>query len=124
MSEWTIYFWTRLDGVLGVSIGIAIVSGILSLISTLMYPCCKASPEYNKQELAFCKAFVPKVQIIFVLSLLVALLLPTQKEFALIKVLPKLANSQLSQDIQKDIPEMYAMAKNALKDMIKPKETR
>ena len=36
----------------------------------------------------------------------------------MIKVFPKIANSELSKEVQKDVPEMYQMAKDYMKEML------
>jgi hypothetical protein len=123
MSEWTIYLWTRLDGVVGTSITFSILCGIASIMITIGYY-ATAEEEYQEKEHKILGRFLPIVPMIFVLSILLALFVPTSKEYAMMKVLPKLANSEISQQIQKDMPEMYTLAKDALKEMIKPAEKK
>ena len=124
MSEWTIYLWTRLDGILNVSMFGSVFLGIASAILTIAYFVNLTDEEHYKKELSVLKKFFPSVPIVWMLCVLAAVFVPTSKEYAMIKVLPKLANSEISQQIQKDMPKMYTLAKDALKEMIKPAEKK
>jgi hypothetical protein len=53
---------------------------------------------------------------LMVLLLLIGSLMPSSKDFALIYVLPKVADSQA---IKQDLPELYDMAIDKLKDLMK-----
>ena len=123
MSEWMIYLWTRLDGIWNMAIFGSVFLGIVSAILTVAYFVHAIDEEYNAKELKILRKLFPLVPMIWCVFLLVAIFVPTSKEFAMIKVIPKLANSEISQQIQKDMPEIYTMAKDALKEMIAPKQT-
>ena len=123
MSEWMIYLWTRLDGIWNMAIFGSVFLGIVSAILTVAYFVHAIDEEYNAKELKILRKLFPLVPMIWCVFLLVAIFVPTSKEFAMIKVIPKLANSEISQQIQKDMPEIYTMAKDALKEMIAPKKT-
>jgi hypothetical protein len=58
-----------------------------------------------------------RVAIGFCLSILVVTLTPSSKTFALMVVLPRLADSQF---IQKDAPDIYKLAIDALKKQLQP----
>jgi hypothetical protein len=122
MNEWTIYLWTRLDGVVETSIAFSIIFAIASILITIGYY-ATAEEKYLEKEHKILGKFLPIVPMIFVASILLALFVPSSKEYAMIKVLPKLSNSEISQQIQKDMPEMYTLAKDALKEMLVPKKT-
>ena len=124
MNEWTIYLWTRLDGIWNVSMFGSVFLGIASVMLCIAYFVHLTDEEYNKKELSVLRKLFPSVPVIWVLCLLAAVFVPTSKEYAMMKVLPKLANSEISQQIQKDMPEMYTLAKDALKEMIKPAEKK
>ena len=129
MSEWTIYWWTRLDSI-GTALTIMAIFGaigagvtaIIGVISKGMGSGYGKDDEDNKRAYG-CLQAVIKILWVIVPVWVLAVFVPSSKEFAMMKVIPKLANSEISQQIQKDMPEIYTMAKDALKEMIAPKKT-
>lgn len=118
MSEWTIYLWTRLDSF---SFTFGLICWVL-LIGLCISTTINAL-ERRDGGGANWGIFI-KLWLLFVLMAFLSCLIPTTKEFAMINVIPKLANSEISQQVQKDMPEIYTMAKDALKEMIKPTEKK
>jgi len=123
MNESMIYLWTRLNGIWNVAMFGCVFFGIASVVLTVAYFVHATDEEYNKKELSVLRKFFPSVPLIWFVCVIAAVFVPTSKEYAMMKVLPKMANSQMAQDVQKDIPELYQMAKDALREMIKPKES-
>jgi len=106
MTPFTIYLWQLADnlrcllGVVAILLGFA--AGFILFISTV------------EQE-----AFLVKVGAIFLVATLLfgacATLMPSSKTIAMMVAIPAIANSE---PIQKDLPELYQLAKEALKEQI------
>jgi len=117
MSAWTIYLWTRLDTIVDV-LEILWVCALIVVIGawfiTGMQCITEGEDEYKLGKRATKKFFW---WIVLLGALIVVV--PTSKEFAMIYVIPKVANSQV---IQKDVPELYQMAVDALKEKLVEKD--
>ena len=62
-----------------------------------------------------CSGCIKPYHIIFLISVFI----PTTKEMAMIKVLPAISNSKfMSEELPKDIREVYLMAKDAVKEKL------
>lgn len=124
ITESTMYWITRLDSIKNVSGTLAIVSGVLAVISTIAAvavsaaSCADPSDESKQtaKTLRRCNAYIALVFFVFVS---VATLTPTSKEFAVIKVVPMIANSEALETVSKDGKEIYSMGIEALKNWIK-----
>ena len=113
------YWFTRLDnlqdffGLTGLLTGCALVC----LIGTG----CMAwtSSSYDEDDEKYCKMAKKFCKILFfpwIFAILGLIFVPTSKEMAMIYVVPNIAESQV---IKQDIPEVYDLGINALKDWLK-----
>lgn len=134
MTPFTIYLWQQADrfdtpfitGGMLLSLA-SIIMFVLNKISQAnMSDCLKSiavydSPHYKekfeeweKVNRATAKR-IPKMVAAAVFCWLVVALLPSSKTIAMMVAIPAIANSE---PIQKDIPELYQLAKEALKEQI------
>lgn len=77
---------------------------------------------YSDSDRKTAKMAVGGVRSVFVPALLIALALnfvPTSKQYAMIKIFPKIANSDIAKEMPQDAKEIYQMAKDYLKSMVK-----
>ena len=118
LSPWIIYLWGIADNFPIVLQPVTLVLGIASIITTLLRQVV-ADHEWGsstgadgiKKARFFCVVGA-------VLSALMLLLVPSSKVVAVMIVVPAIMNSE---PIQKDLPEIYQMAKEALKQTLQTK---
>lgn len=113
MSEFDVYFWTRLDYLQGTSIAFTVVLGIALIFLSIVHIVSRQNDwDYKVNVIPF--------YWVFTVLILLCIVIPSSKEYAMIKVIPRIANSELSAQIQKDVPELYQIAMSALKEKIAP----
>jgi hypothetical protein len=122
MNELDVYLWTRLDSIRFVVCLIAWTYWLASFVATIWICVLRSGNEYKEPKVI--KFSLAKMWIGFVLIAFISCIFPTSREYAMIKVIPRIANSELSAQIQKDVPELYQIAMAALKEKIAPKETK
>ena len=110
ISAWELYWWTRLDSIVGVAELGLIVSGVSLLAITIFVVGDQTWSRYAKPLIAS--------YLICFFLLLIALFIPSQKDMAMIYIIPKIANNE---HIQQEASEIYTMAKDALQEYL-PKE--
>ena len=122
ITESTIYWITRMDGIHDFLIGLCIITGILAvliliiLFSTFMV--CEGKEEFHKAMELELRAFFISI-VLFVVFFLASVFIPTTKEMALIKVLPAISNSRfVSEELPKEAGEINMLAKEALKEKL------
>ena len=115
MTEMQVYWWLMLDNlqIFGQIVGIII--GAFSLVVGIML--IMEETLGNK-----CYFKITLISILIILLVSPIMLIPNSKQYAMIKVFPKLANSELVAEMQEDVPEMYAMAKECMKEMLESKK--
>ena len=119
MTEFQVYLWLMLDKINVLSNAVLFLGVLISLVigvieGTNFY-------QINKDDNLASIHGLKKGSICFILCLILFFILkmvPTTKQYAVIKVLPKITNSEIVSEIQKDMPEMYKMAKEYMKDML------
>lgn len=109
----TLYWITRLDGINCLFTIIAVFSIIAFIIGFIMWI---SNLDYNEEYCEAGKKITKATGIIATLALTIGLFVPTSKEMAMIYVVPHLAESQV---VKQDIPELYDLGVNALKDWLK-----
>ena len=103
MSELHVYFWLMLDN-LNVFLGVAGFFIVMVVFTTII---CKGT-----------LSCIP--MLCWALPFFVCFtLLPTTKQYAVIKILPRIAQSELVEDIKSDLPEMYDLAKQHISEKMK-----
>jgi hypothetical protein len=119
MEWYHIYLWTRLDviqTVFGVSV---LVFGACLVVCTIVYVLslmedAEEATKLAKHGIKLCTLWL----FIFLVPFIFA---PSSKDFAMMYVIPKIANSKV---IQQDLPDIYEMAINGLKDRLTIKEKK
>lgn len=114
ISPFLIYLWQLADEMKGVCAIAATVLFVASIITLV----CTCGPHYGKEDeesaLGMRKWLGRKVWIPSLLAIL-AVLLPSSKTIAMMVIIPSIANSSV---IQKDVPELYKFAVDALKSQL------
>ena len=118
MSSWMIYLWTRLDPILTASVITAIISGVLSAISSICYGVEFSTYGEDTDDAKFCKYIVKKCLPVFIVSVILWVFIPCQKDAAMIYVVPKMAQSETFNAISKETPEITKLALEALKETL------
>ena len=109
------YWFTRLDGITTLFAVITFCGAFALLFLTIGYYATKTSTIEENEHGAISsilKWFVP----IWVVALLGLLFVPNSKQMAMIYVVPALTESQV---VKQDIPELYDLGVNALKEWLK-----
>jgi hypothetical protein len=108
MTELQVYLWLKLDGIRNSLFFLSVIVSTGHYFIALM-TFLESPPEshiiLNKLILGLC---------LFLIVLAIAI--PSTKNYAVIKVLPKVVNSEA---VQKDIPELYDLAIKYLKKELK-----
>lgn len=120
MSEWEVYWWLKLD-----AIGVALT--ILSILLVIVNGFCLIAPldsvclsdEKNKEEAKKVIMWGVKIIPVTLLVIVTAVLAPSTKEYAVIKVLPKVVNSDFAKEAVGDAKMIYDVAKNYLKETLR-----
>lgn len=106
MTELQVYLWLMLDNI---KITIEIVGSAGTFVMFFVLLIGRAENSFSKKEIANLR----KLLVFFVLLLFTNMFIPTSKQYAVIKVLPKIANSEL---VKTDMPDMYNMAMSYLRN--------
>lgn len=111
------YWLTRLNGITTLFAVITFVGAFALLFLIIGYYTTKAGTSINdendhKSISSILKWFIP----VWVVALLGLLFVPNSKQMAMIYVVPALTESQV---VKQDIPELYDLGVNALKDWLK-----
>lgn len=113
------YWFTRLDNINNLFKIFGTLGGIVlaGLIVTACFSWCSSSYDEDSENLH--KISKKSCKILFfpwLFAILGLIFVPTSKEMAMIYVVPNIAESQV---IKQDIPEVYDLGINALKDWLK-----
>lgn len=114
----TMYWFTRLDGIDNLFIIILVFGSFALVILCITNIIAKCSSE-DADSLNIQKATSKWIKILlfpWVLALFGNIFVPTSKEMAMIYVVPQITESQV---VKQDIPELYDLGVNALKDWLK-----
>ena len=122
ITESTIYWITRLDGIHDFLIGLCIITGILAVLSLITFfatfMVSEGEEEFHPAMKFELRACFISIALLVVFSL-VSVFIPTTKEMALIKVLPAISNSRfVSEELPKEAGEIYMLAKDAVKEKL------
>lgn len=108
----TLYWITRLDNLCGL-FTLIVVLGIAALVITII--AYFANEPYDDVKASYhrwMKGFSITVFTILILGMFI----PSSKEIAMFYVVPRIAESDV---IKRDVPELYNMGVDALKDWLK-----
>ena len=126
ISPWTIYWIMQLDTILGAVIVLAVVSGVslgcFVLIGTFNASASKVCPEMesSKKEAraaATCFRMTKLISPFFVIFFLAGVLTPNAKTVAAMILIPAIANNET---VQNEASEIYQLAKDGLRELVKP----
>lgn len=118
MSAWLIYIWTRLDPILVAAVIGTLVSGVISAFCSICYTIELSTYSEETDDAKLCKQIVKKCFPVFVVGLLLWVFVPSQKDAAMIYVIPKMAQSETFNAISKETPEITKLALEALKETL------
>lgn len=113
------YWFTRLDNINNLFEGVAALGGFCLIILAVAYFVSDASKSFDEEAADVNKKAKKFFKILFfpwLFAILGLIFVPTSKEMAMIYVVPNIAESQV---IKQDIPEVYDLGINALKDWLK-----
>jgi len=116
IDESTMYWITRLDHIGSVLTGLAIASGIVGSIMTIIAcsaHCMAANDEDCKATAKMSKTVSWITMPLFVVCLFSGALVPTTKEYAAIKLIPAVVNNP---NVQAEAKEVYGLMKDWLTD--------
>lgn len=123
MSGFMLYLFTRLDSFCSLLSGLAAVSIICLFVLSMLYLIFKKldGRYYDAEEERYVKVYEKHIKkllrLVFILATL-KMLIPSSKEAALIYVIPKLSNSEITDKLKKDVPDIYNLAMEAIKEKI------
>lgn len=119
ISPWLIYLWGIADQIRTTSIILMILLVFASFVFLLVWGFCM--DEGDEEGATSWMKRVQKVGFMAILSAILAAFLPSSKTIAVMVVLPAIVNSE---PIQKDLPDLYRIAVDALKDQLVPEKTK
>ena len=116
ITESDIYWITRFDN-------IHVLSGFLILLPVVFLLFFNLACLFEGREYAFWAIFLNVLaSCLLVVGILGVTFVPTTKEMIVIKVVPKIANSEFVQtDLPREVKEMYGIAKDYLKSKLTEK---
>lgn len=118
MTEAQIYFWLMLDNISGFFVAAMIIYGLIMLFATLVILIQVNEGCMDKKHLILLRLW-----IIFPIFTAGAVFTPTSQQYAVIKILPKIANSEfVTKEVPADMKDMYGMAKEYLKEKLEVKK--
>lgn len=110
ITPFIIYLWGVVDSISAAACAITMMASIGGIMA-LAFSYAEELPQIRKPAiLGLCVAF---------LAMLVAVFTPTSKTLALMVVVPAILNSE---PVQKDLPDLYNIAVEALKENLTEKE--
>lgn len=119
ITESTIYWILKLSEIRTLFIIFAIIAGIFTIISGAVW--LFNFDSWNDNDLRMAQSgkrtFYCSIIIAFLLAI-PAVLFPTTKQMAMIKVIPMIANSEIVGEMSADAKEFYKMGINAIKEQL------
>ena len=132
MEWWQVYLWCRIDMVkelVCVFMAIGIVGSTISFLTwkvNIGYVSSYSEESTHYSEyLSYAtigENIFKKLIFITLLFSIISIAVPTQKQIATIIILPKLANSEIVQELPSDMKDLYGIAKGYLKEKLTVKE--
>lgn len=113
MTTLGIYLWTRLDIILFIFVLLTIISLIgLGVVLAHSQMIEMTQDEGTKDR------WIRNLLITFIISLTVAVVIPSKKDAAMIYIIPKMAQSETFKEISNNTPEITKLAIDALKETL------
>ena len=123
ISTSLMYWFTRLD-IINIMCSIVAFLGFFIIgITTIIYFVSSADTYSDDAPIVtkLCKRFIKILIVPWIVAVLGVIFVPTSKEMAMIYVVPHIAESQV---IKQDVPELYDLGINALKDWLKKEQPK
>lgn len=116
MSAWMVYLWTRADTVASIAGLLAFITGVIGFLCFFcsVYESEQGDEDYALQMKKVSKKFIS----VFIITLILAIMMPSKKDIAMIYVIPKMANSQTFKELSDSTPEITKLALEALKETL------
>ena len=125
ITESSMYWILKLDDFCTLFKVFVFLTGIFSVVVAIS-SAVKAANVYDDDDRKFVettkKYFFRSAILTIILALIIALL-PSTKQMAMIKVLPKIANSEIVGEMSADAKEIYRMGIKAIKESLGGAET-
>lgn len=116
----TMYWFTRLDGIATFFSLLTFIGGFAFLFLLVFFVATKVDDTCEEPTKKVISILFKTVAPIWLFGLIGVLFTPTSKEMAMIYVVPQITESQV---VKQDIPELYDLGVNALKDWLKKDKT-
>jgi uncharacterized membrane-anchored protein len=110
------YWFTRLDGITIFFSVLTVLGGFAFLILLFLFISSKVDDTCEEPAKKVISTLFKTITPIWLIAIIGALFIPTSKEMAMIYVVPQITESQV---VKQDIPELYDLGVNALKDWLK-----
>jgi H+/Cl- antiporter ClcA len=117
ITGWEIYYILKLDSLVGFCVVFSICFGLFAFLSACAWIANSNEQRYETAEK--CKKRFFKATIVFFVALFIALVIPTTKEIAIIKVIPAIANSEAVDTLKGDAKDLYNLGMSAAKEQLK-----
>lgn len=109
----TLYWLTRLDALNVMCVLVLFFSIVGVLITSLQWG---LNEPYDEEDKAPYRKWYKRETIVAIITALVLIFTPSSKQIAMFYVVPHITESQV---IKQDLPELYDLGVNALKDWLK-----
>lgn len=119
MSALTIYLWTRMNSI---NCLLFLLSAVYAVYCIFKVICLSVEEDSYSPNIEKCKKHIEGVRKAAPLALLWAVLFaltPTQKDLAMMYVIPSMVKSETFAIVKKETPEIAQLALNALKDVLR-----
>ena len=126
ISPFTVYLWQQADSIIAASSsGYVFTAGFVCAISGIAF--IASRPEFylndsSINEIRLLHSVLRRVFLIssslLALAATISTLMPTSKTIAMMYAVPAIVNSKV---VQEDLPEIYQMGVNSLKEQLAPK---
>lgn len=111
----TMYWFTRLDRITA-TFDIITLLGVFALLFLSIVYYATGSNADEMYEHKVVKSILKWLIPVWLFCLILAMFIPNSKQMAMIYVVPQITESQV---VKQDIPELYDLGVNALKDWLK-----
>lgn len=112
----TMYWFTRLDKITTFFEVVSLLGAIAFVISLIFFIVTKVDNTCEESTKKAMSILFKTITPIWLIAIIGVLFTPTSKQMAMIYVVPQITESQV---IKQDIPELYDLGVNALKDWLK-----
>ena len=121
ITPFIIYLWGCADGVRDVAHTASVATAVIGFVALFVRIACVSMDDEDTTRVSNALKWPTRILLtVMALAITARALVPDSKTIATMVVLPAIMESQ---PIQKDLPEIYEMAKTMLKERLTTKET-